>query len=285
MYFSDYFYWLFPFLLVYTLSILGLLEFYILSDKGVEGRPIRYLGVISVTMIALVFYAKLLNLQQLYVIGDMPVLLQYIARPGNDGSLLTFSLFFLVVSVLSHQLFFRPIDGSIYSISTTFTGVFYTSLPVLHVLLFLGQPNQYFYIIYFILVTALTDSGAYFAGKFFGKHNAGLRVSPRKTYEGYFGGVISAVVSGAIFNYIWTARYGYDGFSTLETLIVSFFIALLSVIGDLSESVFKRDAKKKDSASFIPGHGGALDLADALFLTLPAGYYYIYFKQLMGYSV
>ena len=283
--FSDILYWLFPMALVYTLSILGLLEFYMLSDRGIEGKPIRYLGIFFVTMMSAVFYANLLNSQHSYVLGDLPIILQYLARLGSDGSLLTFTLFMLLVSTLTHQLFFRPIDGSIYSVSTTFAGVFYTSLPVLHVILFLGYTNKYFYIIFFILVTAMTDSGAYFSGKFFGKHNAGLRVSPRKTYEGYIGGTASAIIFGALFNYIWTAKFEMPGFSTAEVLIVSLAVSLLSIVGDLVESVFKRDAKKKDSASLIPGHGGALDLADAMFLTLPAGYYYIYFKQMLGFAV
>ncbi|MDH5656838.1 MAG: phosphatidate cytidylyltransferase, partial [Spirochaetia bacterium] len=254
--FSDRFYWLLPLLLVYAISVLGLLEFYILSDRGVDGRPIRYIGILFVSLITLAFYARLLNLQKNFVLGDLPETLQVFARFGIDGTFITFVFFLMVLTVLSHQLFFRPISGSIYSISTTVTGVFYTSLPILHIILYLSFENKYFYVVFFILVTAMTDSGAYFAGKFLGKHNAGLRVSPRKTIEGYAGGIITAVITGFAFNIIWEHFFNFRGFSHVEVILLSFFLALISIVGDLVESVFKRDANKKDSASFIPGHGG-----------------------------
>jgi phosphatidate cytidylyltransferase len=110
-------------------------------------------------------------------------------------------------------------------------------------------------------------------------------VSPKKTYEGYAGGFLSAITFAVLYVYLWNRYNGSAPVGILEASLIGAFLSILTVIGDLIESAIKRDAKTKDSASLIPGHGGVLDLADALFITLPSGYYILYFKQMAGLSL
>ncbi|WP_321276392.1 phosphatidate cytidylyltransferase [Thiomicrorhabdus indica] len=110
------------------------------------------------------------------------------------------------------------------------------------------------------------DSGAYFSGKRFGKHKLAVHVSPGKTWEGVFG--------GAAFTFLFLLIYmsffnGDDQVLILQTAFILSFVAMISVFGDLFESVLKRQAGLKDSGNLLPGHGGVLDRVDSLILALP----------------
>ena len=121
-----------------------------------------------------------------------------------------------------------------------------------------------------LAVTWLTDSGAYAFGTLFGKHKLPLTASPNKTYEGLIGACIGSFIGIIIAKLIF-----------LETLTATHMIALAIVmflvgqLGDLSESLLKRDAKVKDTDYSIPGHGGVLDRFDSMLFTAPAMFYYI----------
>ncbi|QSX32509.1 phosphatidate cytidylyltransferase [Shewanella avicenniae] len=114
-----------------------------------------------------------------------------------------------------------------------------------------------------MLVVWAADSGAYFAGKTFGKTKLIARVSPGKTVEGLFGGLLTTliVVAGVMY-------YSPEQEWQL-VIVVTLITALASALGDLSESMFKRVAKIKDSGSILPGHGGVLDRIDSLTAALP----------------
>lgn len=126
----------------------------------------------------------------------------------------------------------------------------------------------------FILVWA-ADSGAYFAGRAFGKHKLAPLVSPGKTWEGVLGGLVSACVLALIFvNFI-----GQDSFRipTISFILLSIGTVAISVLGDLVESMFKRVANIKDSSQLIPGHGGVLDRIDSLLSAVPFfSFFYFY---------
>ena len=113
-----------------------------------------------------------------------------------------------------------------------------------------------------LLITSGADIGAYFAGRAFGKHKLAPQVSPGKTWEGVVGGLALVAVVALIADH-WLPV------AALPFVLLSICVALLSVVGDLSESLFKRQAGLKDSGSLFPGHGGVLDRVDSLTAAVP----------------
>lgn len=122
------------------------------------------------------------------------------------------------------------------------------------------------------LLVWAADSGAYFAGKTFGKRKMSPAVSPNKTIEGLIGGIITAIIIG------WIAASAFDIRFESTTTMLGIFIAtiIISVLGDLVESMFKRASGIKDSGTIIPGHGGILDRIDSLTAAFPV-FAFLYF--------
>jgi phosphatidate cytidylyltransferase len=115
-----------------------------------------------------------------------------------------------------------------------------------------------------IVIIALADVGGFFAGKYFGKHKLAPIVSPGKTWEGFFGGlVLQAVLVGSL---VW---FFSEEMSLLSLSLLVFPVGLYSVLGDLFESMIKRHSGVKDSGHLLPGHGGVLDRIDGIMAALP----------------
>lgn len=127
----------------------------------------------------------------------------------------------------------------------------------------------------FILVWA-ADSGAYFAGRKFGKHKLAPKVSPGKTWQGVIGGLITACVLAFIFQTI-AGESLFNRGSTFSLTLLSVATVAISVLGDLTESMFKRESRIKDSSQLIPGHGGILDRIDSLTAAVPFFAYFYFF--------
>jgi phosphatidate cytidylyltransferase len=288
--YSDWFNWVLLFVLLFLFSQMGLYEFYHLTDRGIDGRPFRKLGAFFAGLIVIGYYAQFLAMKsaQGHGLDEFASWLVAWFYPNGDNLAPTLLFLFLIcASVL--QILSRPLDGTIYSLAVSVGGIVYTTLGVCHGMLLMGFDHGLFYLVLFAVLPISTDTGAYFAGRWFGRHNAGLKVSPKKTYEGYAGGIVTAVLVGVGFLYGWNA-YAPTSLAgvpmhPLEAAILSLVIAFVSIFGDLAESALKRDAKIKDSASTIPGHGGMLDLADAIYFSLPIGYFYLTYKAMLGFGV
>ena len=133
------------------------------------------------------------------------------------------------------------------------------------VLLRESDPQGRWWVLLLLVLVWSADAGAYFAGRRFGRHRLASRLSPGKSWEGVLGGAAACLVIG-----IGVALGAGDAFATpwvLPALCAG--IALISVVGDLLESLFKRQAGVKDSGAFIPGHGGVLDRIDSLCAAAP----------------
>lgn len=131
--------------------------------------------------------------------------------------------------------------------------------------------EQEFYghlMIYAIALVALSDIGAYFAGKKFGQIKLAANVSPGKSWEGVFGGVLVALLFATIVHIIFGETV-FNGLSLLLMLLIALVVSLVSVLGDLSISMLKRAAGIKDTGNILPGHGGVLDRIDGMLAALP----------------
>ena len=114
------------------------------------------------------------------------------------------------------------------------------------------------------------DTGGYFAGKAFGRHKMSPLISPKKTWEGFAGGVLLAVFWASLFKLLF-----FPSMTTLDCVVLGIAGDVAGVVGDLVESVFKRSYRVKDSGRFLPGHGGFLDRVDSVLFTLPVTYLYV----------
>jgi phosphatidate cytidylyltransferase len=122
----------------------------------------------------------------------------------------------------------------------------------------------------------LADTGAYSIGAAYGRHKLSPRLSPKKTWEGYWAGVFTSVV-GAMFLAFAYGRWGNLGgdISLPQAALLGLLLGLLTPLGDLGESMFKRQAHLKDSSDVIPGHGGFFDRIDSWLWAAVIGYYYL----------
>lgn len=177
---------------------------------------------------------------------------------------------------------FRGRQPYIANVSTTILGFVYGGWFPLHLLLIRGlnaenyqgflklniQNDGLGYVIFLFMTILLTDTGCYYFGKKFGKHKLSPTISPQKTIEGSIGGAICAILGGIVIGH-------FIHLGIYHSIILGFLCTLFAQLGDLSESLIKRDAGVKDSGNTLPGHGGFLDRTDSYVLTIPVMYYYL----------
>lgn len=159
------------------------------------------------------------------------------------------------------------------SVSSLFLQIKYVVLPFFFLILlpFIESNYNPYLIIYTILIIWTNDSFAFLVGKNFGKNKLFERISPKKTIEGFIGGLFFAIVLGGVVGF-----YSNE-FSVFNWIVIAVIISVFGTLGDLVESKFKRQAKVKDSGTIMPGHGGLLDRLDSLFFLAPFVYLYIHF--------
>ena len=119
------------------------------------------------------------------------------------------------------------------------------------------------------VVTWINDTGAYFAGRFFGRTKLYPRISPAKTWEGFAGGTLMSVIGAFI-----VRGLTLEALTPLDCIAIGLIASIGGPIGDLSESMLKRAFKAKDSGNILPGHGGMLDRVDALMINAPLVFFY-----------
>lgn len=224
---------------------LALTEYYQLA-KQKDFRPLTALGTLAAICYTFAVYAKL-------------------HRPSLDF-LPSFVL--LISLVIFFLAFFRPKEeNSIGNLAVTVFGIVYLAIPLCYALkLNYLQEDGRLWLAYVIAVTKVTDTGAYFIGKGWGRFKLAPRISPKKTIEGAMGGFAAALLTSVVF-YLF-----FIDMTFWQSIWFSILIAALAQIGDLAESILKRDAKVKDSSSHLPGLGGVLDIVDSLVFTLPLMY-------------
>ncbi len=132
-----------------------------------------------------------------------------------------------------------------------------------------------YFLLFIFFVILVTDIAAYYFGVNFGKHKLSPVISPKKTIEGAVAGLVCSVVTGLIIGKL-------IGISIYHSFVLALIVTVMAQLGDLSESLIKRDAGVKDSGHSLPGHGGFLDRADSYLFSVPVAYYYIKYFILSG---
>jgi phosphatidate cytidylyltransferase len=136
-----------------------------------------------------------------------------------------------------------------------------------------GEITGHFYVLYLIVVTKFSDMGAYVTGSLIGKHQLVPHISPKKTWEGFFGAL--AFSTAGSFGLVWIAGPHLGYIHWHDAAILGVLLGFAAIIGDLAESLVKRATEMKDSGGVLPGIGGVLDLIDSLLFTAPLLYFYM----------
>jgi phosphatidate cytidylyltransferase len=276
-----------------------------LQDLG--RRTIASIVAIGAVLLMLIF-AKLLVMQ--YIVAIIVAVLSAVAaweyaqfakakggRPKSPALIVlsaavTFSFFismsheqlrlatpmmFLLSILILFALHFREKTGAIIDLAVSSFGLLYIALPLGMILATIYLPmddDGRMWVAYLLAVTKITDMGAYFGGSLWGKRKLAPNISPAKTIEGAIFGLISALAVSYVF-YILGQAIPSLGFhlSTIEWIGLGVVLGCVGQFGDLSESLLKRDANKKDS-NMLPGLGGILDAVDSLLFNAPIIYFY-----------
>ena len=214
----------------------------------------------------------------LLMIGTFLNLTGVIGRTGSPARVNDFETSFLILFVLGlclRQFFSKSNTAGILAISTTLFGLMYVPwlLNFIQKINFFPGVDGHYYLLYFVVITKFSDTGAYLVGSLIGRHKMIPRISPGKTWEGFAGALGVSVLSSFLFVYYLGDRMA--GMTWTHAVILGLLLGLAAVVGDLIESIFKREAGVKDSGKFFPGIGGILDLLDSLLFNAPLMYLYL----------
>src|SRR5580698_9031232 len=250
--------------LIVFLALAGLVEFYNLAQK--RGLPcFKISGVIGGVLL---------------MIGTFLNVTGKLGTNGSPARVNDFETSFLILFVLGlciRQLMSKDNTSGLTAIAVTLLGLMYVPwlLNFIQKINFfpgLGGDGKY-YVFYFILVTKFSDTGAYVVGSLIGKHKMIPRISPGKTWEGFAGAITVSTGASLVFVHFFSSHM--KGMNTIHAVILGVVMSSTAVIGDLIESLFKREAGLKDSGKFFPGIGGILDLLDSLLFNAPIMYLYL----------
>lgn len=195
--------------------------------------------------------------------------------PAEANDFETSLLIVFVLGLCIRQFLSRSNTAGMLAISTTLFGLMYVPwlLNFIQKINFFPKVDGAFYVLYFILVTKFSDLGAYVVGSLIGKHKMIPRVSPGKTWEGFGGAIAISTAASVLFAHFASQKLA--GMTWIHSIVLGVLLSSTAVVGDLIESLFKREAGVKDSGTLFPGIGGILDLMDSLLFNAPLMYLYL----------
>jgi len=191
--------------------------------------------------------------------------LSFFIEQGTTSYRYYFLIFPIVSCVYMIKLYKKFERKPFTNIAYTFLGIFYVAVPfsLLNVAVFENEKYNYEIIFGSLFILWASDTGAYFAGTFFGKRKLFERISPKKSWEGFFGGAALALI------FAFGLSQFFHSLSLLQWMIIGVIIIVGGTFGDLVESLLKRSIEIKDSGNSLPGHGGFLDRFDGLLISAP----------------
>ena len=234
-------------LLCAVFIILGLIEFFGLAQK--KGIFVyKYCGLLFGVLFPVSFFLKKLT-------GIGPTDTQIMAAA--------------IITLFLIQFIRRDKSSAFMSIAVSLFGLLYIAWFFTFFIKLRFLANGPIWISFVILVSKFGDVGAYLIGNRFGRHSLIQRISPNKSVEGALGGFLFSILTAFVFGLF------LPGLSVIHILILGICLGVLAQLGDLAESLIKRDAGVKDSGRIIPGFGGALDIIDSILFTAPFLYFYL----------
>jgi phosphatidate cytidylyltransferase len=227
-------------------ALVGMVEFYALTVT----QPPRSVLVINILLTIILFLALAVR-QVIFV----PVII------------LIYALFPMMFFVFAR----KPPDKELtVQMATSLFGVIYVSVPLVLLALIHFRAMGRWWVFFLLVVVFAGDTGAFYAGRSFGEHKLHRKVSPGKTWEGAIGGLLSSLMAAILFLFfVPLSPWGID----MMLLVV--ILSILAQIGDLAESLLKRNHGIKDSGQILPGHGGILDRIDGLLFAIPVLFVYL----------
>jgi phosphatidate cytidylyltransferase len=252
--------------LMLLLAFTGLTEFYGLVEKR---------GLVCFKVWGVVNGLLLMAATFFYVTRYQPASPQA-GYPSKANDFETGVLVVFVLGLCVREFVSKKHQGAgLTAMSTTLLGLMYVPwlLNFIQKINFFPGVDGRFYVLYFILVTKFSDLGAYCVGSLIGRHKMIPRISPGKTWEGFGGAILVSTGASVLFAHLAGPRL--TGMTPLHAVVLGVILSVAAVVGDLIESLFKREAGVKDSGRFFPGIGGILDLLDSLLFNAPLMYLYL----------
>jgi phosphatidate cytidylyltransferase len=201
-----------------------------------------------------------------------------IGRAWNDFESAPWLISLLILAGMTHHLvaFERGRDQAGSDFAATLAGALYLGWIGAYLISLRNLPEGKWWILVVLPAVWLADSGAYLVGVRFGRHKMSPRLSPKKSWEGFLGGILFSVIGTALFAALWQVGAGPNSAITpARGAWIGLALSLLTPLGDLGESMFKRQVGVKDSGNLLPGHGGAFDRVDSWLWAGVIGYYLI----------
>jgi phosphatidate cytidylyltransferase len=259
--------WELGFLVLTTgLGLLGLWEYYMMLEA--KGLPkFRWIGM---------------GCGALLLLGGFYWFRRVGPAQSYDFEVSTLLLFMLVV--FARQMFRKTRDPSpLETMAYTVFGLLYVPWLfsfVIKIVYLLprdatGHVTGHWYVLFLLVVTKFSDMGAYLTGSVIGRHPLIPHISPKKTWEGFFGALAFSTAGSHALRWILPDQLG--AMSLLDVTVLGLGLGFAAIIGDLAESIVKRTCDVKDSGRFLPGIGGALDLIDSILFTAPLLFFYLRF--------
>ena len=240
--------------LAVLVSVLGLDEFYKIAKLLNVKTDFTLAFLLGIIKLCLLFFTEVNVLQTKWTVLLIPsLLLVFIAelykKTSNPFKNIAFSILGWLYILFPFYMLYKLGTFKNYEITDSFN-------------------NEILFGFFIIIWTY--DTGAYLSGRFLGKHKLFERISPKKTWEGFIGGIILAIVSAVVISKYFTSYEMFDW------IFIAVIATVTATFGDLTESMLKRSAEIKDSGTILPGHGGILDRFDSVLFAAPAVFTYLF---------
>ncbi|KAA3645306.1 MAG: hypothetical protein DWQ07_12610 [Chloroflexi bacterium] len=203
------------------------------------------------------------------------VLLFILARQWDENSWWLLPLAIMVTMIYHVWAYDRGRDEAGTDFITSIAGIFYIAVLASYYIVLRALPNGMWWVLLTLPAIMFADSGAYLIGSRFGRHKLTRRVSPKKSWEGYIGGILSSAIGTPLLALVYY-QFGMDAQITWwHAALLGLVLGVLTLFGDLGVSMLKRQVGVKDTGNVLPGHGGIFDRTDSWLWGAPLAYFLI----------